>query len=113
MSTASLACAQQAAASRRLRCCELDGAVTAPQSTRVAVLERAPSTGLVLGAIASVQFGSALAATLFSRIGPAGAVTLRLAAAAVILAVLWPPRTRGRTRRELQLAVVFGLVLAG
>lgn len=77
------------------------------------MLERAPSTGLVLGAVASVQFGSALAATLFARIGPAGAVTLRLAAAAVILAVLWPPRTRGRTRHELQLAVVFGLVLAG
>jgi inner membrane transporter RhtA len=79
----------------------------------VALLERAPSAGLVLGAIASVQFGSALAATLFSRIGPAGAVTLRLTTAAVILAALWPPRVRGRTRSELRLAVFFGLVLAG
>jgi inner membrane transporter RhtA len=79
----------------------------------VALLERAPSAGLVLGAIASVQFGSALAATLFSRIGPAGAVTLRLTTAAVILAAIWPPSTRGRTRSELRLAVLFGLVLAG
>ena len=79
----------------------------------MALLERAPSAGLVLGAIASVQFGSALAATLFSRIGPAGAVTLRLTAAAVILVALRPPRARGRTRSELRLAVLFGLVLAG
>ena len=77
------------------------------------LLERAPSPGLVLGAIASVQFGSALAATLFSRIGPAGAVTLRLTAAALILAALWPPRTSGLTRAELRLAALFGLVLAG
>jgi len=79
----------------------------------VTLLERAPSPGLVLGAIASVQFGSALAATLFSRIGPAGAVTLRLTAAALILAALWPPRTSGLTRAELRLAALFGLVLAG
>jgi inner membrane transporter RhtA len=79
----------------------------------VALLERTPSAGLVLGAIASVQFGSALAATLFSRIGPAGAVTLRLTAAALILAALRPPRTSGLTRPELRLAALFGLVLAG
>jgi inner membrane transporter RhtA len=91
----------------------LERAGTSSQAKRVAVLERAPSAGLVLGAIASVQFGSALAATLFARIGPAGAVTLRLAAAAVILAALWPPSTRGRTRGELRLAIIFGLVLAG
>ena len=46
--------------------------------TDAGLLARAPSAGLVVGAIASVQFGSAIAATLFSRIGPAGAVTLRL-----------------------------------
>ena len=67
----------------------------------------------MLGAIASVQFGSALAATLFSRIGPAGAVCLRLTAAAIILVALWPPRARGFTREELRLAALFGLVLAG
>jgi inner membrane transporter RhtA len=77
------------------------------------VLERVPSAALVVGAIASVQFGSALAATLFSRIGPAGAVTLRLTTAALILALILRPRTRGHSRKDLRLAALFGLVLAG
>lgn len=77
------------------------------------VLARAPSGGLVLGAIASVQFGSALATTLFDRLGPGGAVLLRLASATIVLLVLWRPRVRARPRRELLLAGVFGLVLAG
>ncbi|MDQ6810497.1 MAG: EamA family transporter [Actinomycetota bacterium] len=76
------------------------------------LLARAPSGGLVVGAIASVQFGSALAATLFQRLGPGGAVFLRLVFAAVVLGALWRPRLRGRTRQELVLAAVFGLVLA-
>jgi inner membrane transporter RhtA len=66
----------------------------------------------VLGAIASVQFGSAVAATLFGAIGPGGAVWLRLLFGTVILVVLWRPRVRGHTRRELLLACLFGLVLA-
>lgn len=76
-------------------------------------LGRAPSAGLVIGAIASVQFGSSLAATLFQQLGPAGAVSLRLISGAIILLALWRPRLRGRTRQELALAVAFGLVLAG
>jgi len=86
----------------------------APAATRaIGPLERVPSGALVLGAIASVQFGSAIAATLFHRIGPAGAVSERLLAAAVILLLVWRPRLRGYGRRELALAVLFGLVLAG
>jgi inner membrane transporter RhtA len=77
------------------------------------LLARAPSGALVLSAIASVQFGSAIAATLFARIGPAGAVALRLTSATVVLLALWRPRVRGRPRRELLLAAVFGLILAG
>jgi inner membrane transporter RhtA len=75
-------------------------------------LARAPSGGLVVGAITSVQFGSSLAATLFQRLGPGGTVLLRLASAAVILLLLGRPRLRGRTREQLLLACVFGLVLA-
>jgi inner membrane transporter RhtA len=67
----------------------------------------------VVGAIASVQFGSAIAATLFARVGPGGAVFLRLIVAAVVLLALWRPRPRGWSRRELVLAAAFGLVLAG
>ncbi len=76
------------------------------------MLTRAPSSALVLGAIASVQFGSAVATTLFAQIGPGGAVWLRLLFGTVILLALWRPRIRGRTRRELLLAALFGLVLA-
>ena len=66
----------------------------------------------MIGAIASVQFGSAIADTLFRRVGPGGAVLLRLGSAALILTLVWRPRLRGRTRRELRLAGGFGLVLA-
>ncbi|MBV9681217.1 MAG: EamA family transporter [Solirubrobacterales bacterium] len=85
---------------------------TATISDRPGLLTRAPSSGLVLGAIASVQFGSAVAATLFAQIGPGGAVWLRLLFGTVILLALWRPRIRARTRREWALAALFGLVLA-
>jgi len=77
------------------------------------VLARAPSGGLVLGAIASVQLGAALAVHLFASVGPGGAVFLRLTTAAVVLWVVWRPRLRVRTRREVLLTAAFGVVLAG
>jgi len=76
------------------------------------LLARSPSSALVLGGIASVQFGAALAATLFDRVGPAGTALLRLAFGSVVLLAVWRPRLSGRTRAELELAAVFGLVLA-
>jgi inner membrane transporter RhtA len=85
---------------------------TATASHRSGTLGRAPSGVLVLSAIASVQFGSAIAATLFAQIGPAGAVWLRLLFGMIVLVALWRPRFRGRTRYELLLATTFGLVLA-
>jgi inner membrane transporter RhtA len=77
------------------------------------LLARTPSPALVLGGIASVQFGSAIATTLFSRVGPAGAVVLRLVTASIVLLLIWRPAIRSRTRRELLLAGLFGVVLAG
>lgn len=71
-----------------------------------------PSAALVLGAIASVQIGAAVATTLFPKLGPAGTVFERLAFGAVILLGLWRPSIRGRSRGELVQAAVFGLVLA-
>lgn len=82
------------------------------QPTAGRPLARVPAGALVLGGIASVQFGSSLAATLFSRIGPGGTVFLRLLFAMVVLLVLWRPRVRERTRAQLALACLFGLVLA-
>lgn len=67
----------------------------------------------MLGAVASVQFGSAVAATLFSRIGPAGTVFERAAFGAVVLLAITRPRLRGRPARELGLIAVFGLALGG
>jgi inner membrane transporter RhtA len=72
-----------------------------------------PPTLLVLLAVASVQFGGAVAKSLFDEIGPGGTVFLRVLFAAVVLALFWPPRLAGRPRRDLSLAVLFGLVLGG
>jgi inner membrane transporter RhtA len=77
------------------------------------VLSRTPSPALVLGGIASVQFGAALATTLFARIGPSGAVLLRLLFANVVLLLIWRPALRSSTRRQLLLASLFGVVLGG
>jgi inner membrane transporter RhtA len=80
---------------------------------------RAPETsgqpaavGLVLAAVASLQFGSALAATLFDDVGPGGAVLLRLVFSAAILLLVWRPAVRGRSREDLALVALFGVVLA-
>jgi len=77
------------------------------------LVSRAPSSVLVVGAIASVQFGAAIAAKLFAEVGTAGAVLLRLVSATIVLLILWRPRVHGRNARELALAALFGVVLAG
>lgn len=75
-------------------------------------LDAVPSPILILGGIASVQFGSAFAATLFDQAGPGGVVLLRLALAAVLLLAITRPRLTGRPPRQLLAAASFGLVLA-
>jgi len=72
-----------------------------------------PPATLVLLAAGSVQFGSGLAATLFDDLGSGGTVFLRVLFAAVVLGLIWRPEIRGRARRDLWLAAVFGLTLAG
>jgi inner membrane transporter RhtA len=67
---------------------------------------------LVVGAVASVQSGAAVATKLFPAVGPAGAVFLRLVFSAILVCVLARPRIRSIARRDLGLGVVFGLVLA-
>lgn len=68
---------------------------------------------MVLVGIGSVQFGSALATTIFDEIGPGGAVLLRTMFAAAVLVAIWRPdrrRIEGPVARSI---VLFGLVLAG
>ena len=72
-----------------------------------------PPTVLVLLAVTSVQFGAALAKTLFDEIGAGGAVFVRVLSAAIVLALIWRPRIAGHGARDLRLAVLFGLALAG
>src|SRR4051812_31303067 len=71
-----------------------------------------PPSGLDLLAAASVQSGAALARTLFDDAGPGGPVLLRVLFGAVVLTLVWRPSLRGRSRRDLALAVAFGISLA-
>jgi len=67
---------------------------------------------LVIGAIASVQSGAAVATKLFPAVGAGGAVFLRLAVSALLVVVLVRPNHRKHAATELRLVVVFGIVLA-
>jgi inner membrane transporter RhtA len=73
--------------------------------------ERIPPPLLVLAAVASVQFGGALAKTLFDDVGPGGTVFLRVAFAAIVLAALWRPALAGRSATDWRLVISYGLVL--
>ena len=66
---------------------------------------------LVLGAIVSVQFGGAIAATLVPVVGAAGSVLLRLGIGAVLLVLAVRPRLRGHSRQAWVTVVGFGLAL--
>lgn len=72
-----------------------------------------PPVALVLLAAASVQFGAGLAKTVFDDAGPGGTVFLRVLFATVVLMAVWRPRLKGRAGRDLLLAGLFGLTLAG
>lgn len=59
-----------------------------------------------------MQFGSAIATTLFDDVGPGGAAFVRIAFAALVLCLLWRPSLRGHSAADLRLAGLFGLALA-
>jgi inner membrane transporter RhtA len=75
--------------------------------------ERATSIGLVLGGVASVQLGAAVATTLFDDLGPSGTVLLRTGFAALILLAIWRPAVAGAPGEPLRDAALLGLALAG
>jgi inner membrane transporter RhtA len=70
-----------------------------------------PPQVLLLGGIASVQFGAAFANKLFAQAGPAGTVLLRLVLSALMLTIAVRPSLRGRTRSDLRAVVAYGLIL--
>ena len=67
-------------------------------------------TGLAVTSVASVQFGAAIAAHLFSRVGPLGTVSIRLVGAALVLVLVTRPWRRTWTRREIGTSLLFGMV---
>jgi len=67
----------------------------------------------VVGAVSSVQFGAALAKSVFDEIGPSGTVFLRMLFAALVLMAIWRPRLSGHSRRDVILVLLFALALAG
>ena len=68
---------------------------------------------MVLGAILSVQVGAAIGRTLFDEIGATGVTFLRVAIAAVVLAVVVRPDMRSWDRRAWTAAAVLGATMAG
>lgn len=76
--------------------------------------DRVPPELLVLGGILSLQFGAALAATLFEELGAAGTSLVRLAFGALVVAMIWRPRPSDfRAPGALQAAVLYGIALGG
>ena len=68
---------------------------------------------MVVGAIFSVQIGAAIGRSLFDQIGAAGVTFLRVAIAAVVLAVVVRPDVRSWDRRAWTAAAVLGATMAG
>jgi inner membrane transporter RhtA len=66
--------------------------------------------GLAAASVGSVQFGAALAAELFPRVGPLGTVSLRLLGATLVLLALARPWRMRWTRADLGASLLFGLV---
>lgn len=60
-----------------------------------------------------MQFGAAVAALLFARLGADGTVALRLGISALVLLLVCRPRLRGRTRGDLLTVLGYGLALGG
>lgn len=71
-----------------------------------------PPSVLVMFSVASVQFGAAIAKTLFDSLGPGGTVFVRITFAALVLVLLVRPRLRGHGRTGYLVAGLFGLALA-
>lgn len=68
-------------------------------------------TGYAVASVCSVQFGAALAATLFDKVGPLGTVSLRLLGAALAMAALTRPWRLRWNAPQLGQAALFGAVL--
>ena len=73
--------------------------------------DRVPPFALVLAGIASVQFGAALARTMFDDLGAAGTSLIRVFFAAVVLMVVFRPDPRRYDWNALRWVLAFGVTL--
>jgi inner membrane transporter RhtA len=89
------------------------GRAGTPADVAVPSTRRAGAIGLVLGALLSGPFGSAVGALLLPRVGVDGVVTMRLTIAALVLLAVCRPRVRGYRRADWLLIGGFGAALAG
>lgn len=71
-----------------------------------------PPTVIVVTSIISTQIGATVAVRLFPHVGPGGAVYLRLAFAAIVLAIFWRPQTLRFGHESYVWSMLFGLTLA-
>ena len=72
-----------------------------------------PAPLLVLASITCAQTGGAIARTLFDDLGATGATLLRVAIAALVLAVVARPRVRTWPAAAWRAAALLGVVIAG
>lgn len=80
--------------------------------TPLSSVKQPSPTVLVLLAIVSVQFGSAIAKSLFTELGMWGVVSLRVSFSAMMLFTLWRLRWHSKIRQNLKAIITFGLVFA-
>ena len=73
--------------------------------------DRVPPFALVLAGIASVQFGAALARTMFDDLGAAGTSLIRVFFAALVLMLVFRPDPRRYDLKALRWVLVFGVTL--
>ncbi|MDS1268759.1 EamA family transporter [Lipingzhangella sp. LS1_29] len=76
------------------------------------MVERLPPAWLVLGSIASVQSGAAVAKILFEVLPPGAVVWLRLLTSMVLLVLVVRPAVRGHSRTDWLVVLGFGASLA-
>lgn len=82
-------------------------------ATKGALVSRINPVVLVLIAIASVQFGAALAKGIFTQATPLTLAFLRVAIATVIFLLIARPRLAGRTARDWLVVCAYGACLTG
>jgi len=70
------------------------------------------AVSMVLGAIISIQVGSAVATDLFADVGAAGVVFMRATVSAILLWIIWRPGLRV-AKENRRIVLLFGVVLAG